>query len=192
MGGAALVGSVAVLLMLAPAAGGAALPGCGKFTAQADAQDAFLAAGGKPGRNLGRMDGDRDGVACEELPGPFKGYATIGFHRAKGFFYGVVTMPMPSGGAAACLLGDRHDPDVPRRLNVFRVHPDGDKPLLAYGAGTQALPEQGRLQWKIERRGPPLGRYYAAFEERVRLGPYGRNECPGFSSRPTAFPRPRT
>jgi len=184
--------SCLAVLMLLTASGEAAVPGCGSFAAQADAQDAFLEAGGKPGRNAGRMDPDRDGVACEELPGPFKGYATIGFHRGKQFFYGVVTMPIPAGGAAPCLLGDRLGPEAPRRLKVFRVGPQGGTPLISRSARAQALPEQGRLVWKIERPSPVQGRYYAELEERIRLSPYGRNQCPGFSSRPTLLPRPRT
>ncbi len=189
---AALASGAALALMVLSAPGEAAVPGCGSFAAQADAQDAFLEAGGKPGRSVGRMDPDRDGVACEELPGPFKGYATIGFHRGKQFFYGVVTMPVPAGGEAPCLLGDKLGPEAPRRLKVFRVQAGGDKPLVSRSARARALPKQGRLVWKIERPHPVRGQYYAELEERIRLSPYGRNQCPGFASLPTLLPRPRT
>src|SRR5690349_7781655 len=100
LGVAAGLGSV-VLALTAASSGAAAVPGCGAFKAQGDAQDAFLGAGGDPGRNVGGMDPDRDGVACEELAAPYKGFATIGYNRKRAFLYGVATMPMPPGGGVA-------------------------------------------------------------------------------------------
>lgn len=41
---------------------------CGDFATWREAQDFFLAAGG-PARDPHRLDADRDGVACESLPG---------------------------------------------------------------------------------------------------------------------------
>lgn len=194
LGAAVLAGAVGALALAFGAAGsGAAVPGCGAFKAQGDAQDAFLEAGGRPGRNAGRMDPDRDGVACEHLPAPYKGYATIGYHRKRQFLYGVVTMPVPPGGGeAACLYGNTHYPDSARLFNVYKVRSGGDKPLLGpYKAGAQADPATGKLVWKVERPNLIAARYYVSFEEKVRTSPYGRNACPGFGSRPTLLPRPR-
>lgn len=193
LAGAALAGVLAIAVLTFGAAGsGAVVSGCGAFKAQADAQDAFLEAGGSPGRNAGRMDPDRDGVACEELPAPFKGYATIGYNRKRQFFYGVVTMPAPPGGAAPCMYGNKNHPESARRLNVYKVRSDGDKPLLGrYKAGAQADPAAGKLVWKVERPDLIAARYYVSFDEKIRTSPYGRNPCPGFSSRPTLLPRPR-
>jgi hypothetical protein len=185
------IAGAALLAFGALGSGVAAVPGCGTFKAQADAQDAFLESGGDPGRNVGGMDADRDGVACEELPAPFKGYATIGYNRKRQFIYGVATMPVAPGGEAPCMYGNKNFPDSSRRLNVFKVRRDGDKPLLGrYKAGAEAQPEAGKLLWKVERPLIPA-RYYVSFDEKIRTSPYGRNPCPGFSSRPTLLPRPR-
>jgi hypothetical protein len=192
---ATLTGVVAAVVGLLVLAGGssAAAPGCGAFAAQGDAQEAFLEAGGSPVRNAGSMDPDGDGVACEDLPAPYKGYATIGYNRKRQFLYGVVTMPVPPGGQASCLYGNKNFPDSSRRLNVFKVRSDGDKPLLGrYKAGAEAQPETGKLIWKVERPGLVAAKYYVSFDEKVRTSPYGRNPCPGFSSQPTLLPRPRT
>lgn len=174
--------------------GSAAAPGCGAFKAQGDAQDEFLERGGGPGRNVGGMDADRDGVACEGLPAPYKGYATIGYNRKKGFFFGTATMPTRASAEAgfACLYGNRHFDDAARKVNVFRVTSSGDKPLLGeYRGAAEARPESGRLLWKAEKAKPLPGLYYATFEERIPTTPYGRNECPAFSSQPAQLPRPR-
>ncbi|MDX6624932.1 MAG: hypothetical protein QOE75_2864 [Solirubrobacterales bacterium] len=191
---ATLTGVVASVVGLLALAGGssAAVPGCGAYAAQGDAQDAFLEVGGSPARNVGGMDPDGDGVACEDLAAPYKGYATIGYNRKKQFLYGVVTMPVPSGGQASCLFGNKNHPDSARRLNVFKVRSDGDKPLLGrYKAGAEAQPETGTLIWKVERPELIPAKYYVSFDEKIRTSPYGRNPCPGFSSEPTLLPRPR-
>ena len=105
--------------------GAAAVPGCASFRSQADAQDYFAAMGGGPRRPVGGLDGDRDGVACEDAPPPFKGFATIGYNPKKGFFYGTVSMPpaaaAPAGERSACLYGNRHFVEGPRLLRVYRV-----------------------------------------------------------------------
>jgi hypothetical protein len=191
---ATLAGVIAIVVGLLALTGHstAAVPGCEAFAAQGDAQDAFLEAGGSPARNAGGMDPDGDGVACEDLPAPYKGYATIGYNRKRQFFYGVVTMPVPPGGRASCLYGNKNFPNSSRRLNVYKVRSDGDKPLLGrYKAGAEAQPETGKLIWKVERPGLIPARYYVSFDEKVRTSPYGRNPCPGFSSQPTLLPRPR-
>src|SRR5262245_39816650 len=94
IGAAALASAIAAVVaaFAGVGSGAAAVPGCGAFKAQGDAQDAFMEAGGSPARNVGKMDPDGDGVACEALGAPFKGYATIGYNRKKQFFYGVVKM----------------------------------------------------------------------------------------------------
>ncbi|MFN8164014.1 MAG: excalibur calcium-binding domain-containing protein [Solirubrobacterales bacterium] len=172
---------------------GAAARSCASFKAQADAQDYFLEQGGSPRRHVGSLDGDHNGVACEGLTGPYKGFATIGYNRKKQFLYGVATMPPKADSEEfACLYGNRHFPDAPRKVNVFRVRPGADKALLGEWTGAvEARPESGRLLWKADRANLISGRYYVSFEERVSLTPYGRSQCPGFSSRPTLLPRPR-
>ena len=40
---------------------------CSDFATQREAQRFYLAAGG-PGQDRHRLDGDRDGIACERLP----------------------------------------------------------------------------------------------------------------------------
>jgi len=172
-------------------AGVAAVPKCPSFGSQAEAQDYFFEMGGSPTRKVGGLDGDRDGVACEELAGPYKGYATVAYSSNKNFFYGTASMPPIPAGGFACLEGNRRFDDGPRVLHLYLVKPGPDRPLLdIYGAGTEARPASGRLFWKVNK---PLvtGSYYVVFEERVPLSPYGRNECPGFESHPTALPKPR-
>jgi hypothetical protein len=193
-GALALAGIACVLCLLAFASSGAAaVPGCGSFKAQADAQDAFFELGGSPQHPVGKLDPDRDGVACEGLPAPYKGYATIGYNRKKQFFYGVATMPLLSEGSGfPCMYGNRRFPDAPRKVDIFKITPQGDKPLLAEFKGkAEAQSETGKLLWKAERTNPPVGQYYVAFEARIPVTPYGRNECPSFSSQPTLLPRPK-
>jgi endonuclease YncB( thermonuclease family) len=64
---------VAAVLALAPSAGAvpasAADRDCSDFSTQASAQDYFLALGG-PGSDPDRLDGDGDGIACEDSPCP--------------------------------------------------------------------------------------------------------------------------
>jgi hypothetical protein len=144
--------------------------------------------GGSPSRNVRGLDGDSDGVACEGLPGPYAGFATIGYHRARAFFYGAASMPATESGFA-CLLGNRHYPEGPRQLRIYRVRPGADlavSPVL----GAEARPGSGRLLWKLEKDLVP-GHYYAAFEGRQAEAPYKPPECPEFRSRAVYLPRPR-
>ena len=46
---------------------------CSDFTTWREAQDFYVVAGG-PARDLHRLDGDSDGVACESLPGALRAY----------------------------------------------------------------------------------------------------------------------
>jgi hypothetical protein len=179
---AALVGALAL-----PGGSGAAAQRCGGFASQAAAQDHFLAAGGSPGRRVGALDPDRDGVACEGLGGPFKGYATIGFSKSKRFFYGAVTMPPDPAGGFACLDGNPHYPEGPRILTVYRARPGRDRAVTGEVAA-EARRESGRLAWKAPRTRVTRGRYYAVFAERQRLKPSGPNLCPGFPSAARVLP----
>ena len=179
----------ALAAAIAPGGSGAATPRCGAFGSQAAAQGYFLAAGGSPARRVGALDPDRDGVACEGLGGPFKGYATIGFSKSKRFFFGAVTMPPePTAGGFACLEGNPHYPEGPRVLTVFRERPGRDRAVTGE-VGAEANRAKGRLAWKAAvRRRVPRARYYAVFAERQRLAPSGPNLCPGFSSAERVLP----
>jgi len=160
----------------------AAVPGCGSFPSQAAAQESFTALGGSPGDPLPKLDPDRDGVACEGLPAPYKGYATVGYNAKRRFFYGTASMPPESGGSGfACLEGNPHFPDGPRLLTLLRARPGPDLAIRAK-IGTLAQPGSGRLLWKVEKATIAPGPYYVVFAERQPLSPYGPNQCPGFRS----------
>jgi hypothetical protein len=166
----------------------AAVPGCLSFRSQAAAQEYFGELGGGPGKRLGRLDRDRDGVACEGLAGPYKGFATVAYNLKRKFFYGTASMPIEAGGGGfACLEGNRHFDDGPRLLTLFKVRPGADL-VIRPEVGTQAHPSSGRLLWKIARETVVAGRYYVVFEERQPLSPYGPNQCPGFRSSEFTLP----
>ena len=189
----ALLGA-AIAVGLGPAAGAesdaAALRRCPSFESQADAQAYSEELGGTPRRTVGSLDADRDGVACEGLSGPFQGYATIAYNAKRDFFYGVATMPSlePNGGGFACLEGNKFDPEGPRRVNIYAERSQGDIALVDGGKGAEAKPASGRLLWKVDRANLRPGRFYVKFEERVRVKPYGPNECPEFSSQAVRLP----
>jgi Excalibur calcium-binding domain len=183
------IAALAAALVIAvpnPAAGTKPRAGCPSFSSQAEAQDRFVLLGGTPSQNARGLDEDGDGVACEGLPAPYRGFATIGYHRGRGFFYGTATMPATESGFA-CLFGNPQFPDGPRRLEVFLVRPGPDLSISRW-LGAEARPESGRLLWRHHRDLVP-GRYYAAFEERQRETPFRPPECPGFASRETYLPR---
>jgi hypothetical protein len=184
----AVAAAALLALPLLAADGGAATRGCGSFNAQAAAQGYFLKTASGRG---GRLDRDRDGVACEHLPGPYKGFATLGFNRRGSFLYGYAWMPATPGAAEpyACTLGNRSYPEGPRRLNVYRIARGGPRPLFArQGEGAAADMRSGRLAWKAPVRRLRPGRYFVEFEERQRLGPYEANQCPRFRSRAVRLP----
>jgi hypothetical protein len=168
--------------------------GCPGFASQAAAQTYFANLGGSPSHRVGRLDPDRDGVACEELEGPYAGFANLGYNRARNFFYGTAAMPQTGSGEEGeaqhpCMLGNRHFSDGPRRLNVYRVQPGPDKRIFPRdGIGAEPREDSGHLVWKAEHRVVLPGRYYAEFEERIRLHPYGENECPAFRSHAVELP----
>jgi hypothetical protein len=186
---AAIALAVAFACGALAASGSAKAPGCSSFKSQAAAQELFVQMGGGPARDVGNLDPDGDGVACEDRPGPNEGFATIGYNRAKRFFYGVATMPATeSEDGFACLQGNRHYPDGPRLLKIYRVLRGGDR-LISPDVGAEARPDSGRLLWKFDRKAVPPGRYYASFEEKIRPSPYAPSECPGFRSRASYLPR---
>ncbi len=159
----------------------AAAPGCDSFRSQAEAQERFGELGGGPRNPIPKLDPDRDGVACEGLPGPYKGYATVAYNPKRGFFYGTATMPPEDGGSGfACLEGNRHFDDGPRLVTLFKVRPGADL-VIEHEVGTAIKPSSGRVLWKVEKPITP-GSYYVVFEERQHLTPYGPNQCPGFRS----------
>ncbi|MEZ5079042.1 MAG: excalibur calcium-binding domain-containing protein [Solirubrobacterales bacterium] len=169
--------------------------GCAAFASQSDAQEYYMHRGGGPGkRAIRRLDPDRDGVACEDTAGPYAGYANLGYNKQRQFFYGFARMPYTPGAEAefACLFGNRHFPDGPRSLGVYRIRAGKKQPIRVRGAEihAQADPDSGRLVWKLPAK-RPRGRYFAAFEQRIPLTPYGRNECPGFRSHAIVLPRPQ-
>jgi hypothetical protein len=167
-----------------------AAPGCASFSSQAEAQDRFGDLGGSPGQRVGSLDPDRDGVACEGLPGPYKGYATVAYSLRRGFFFGTASMPREGGGGFACLEGNRHFDDGPRLLTLFRVRPGRDL-TIRDEIGAAARPGSGRLLWKAEQDPIAPGRYYVVFEARQYISPYGPNQCPGFRSPEFALPKLR-
>jgi hypothetical protein len=187
----ALGAVAAALCAWATAASTAATPaGCAGFSSQAAAQERFAALGGSPSRDAAGLDVDADGVACEGLPGPYEGFATIAYNLKRRFFYGTASMPPEvSGGRYACLAGNRHFPEGPRLLQIFRVTPGADR-VVSRTVGAEAKPAGGRLVWKLQKDIVPVGRYYVAFEEQLRLSPYRPTECPGFRSRETRLPKP--
>jgi hypothetical protein len=183
----------AVAAIEAAAAGGAERPPlrCPSFSSQAEAQESFMHLGGSPSRNVRGLDGDVDGVACEDLPGPYAGFATIGYHRQRQFFYGTASMPASGDESGfACLMGNRHYPDGPRLLKIYKAAPGPDKPV-SRDLGAEARPGSGRLLWKLDRDSFLPGRYYVVFEERIRSSPYAPSECPEFRSRTVYLPRPQ-
>jgi hypothetical protein len=183
--------SAAVLVAGIPGPSAAAPSrGCPSFESQAAAQEFFLESGGSPRRDAGRLDRDRDGVACEGSPAPYEGFASLGYSRRRHFFYGFATMPAAASGEGgfACLQGNPRSPEGPRWVNVFEVRPGADLPALGRHRGRAAAhPESDRLVWKAARKQVTEGLYYAAFAERQALTPYGKNECPAFVSRPIAL-----
>jgi hypothetical protein len=183
---------VAALCVWLPSnSGAAAVRGCTSFDSQASAQAYFMKMGGSPSRPVGHLDIDGDGVACGSLKGPYQGYATIGYNKKHAFFYGVASMPQGDSGIGEypCLVGNTHFPDAPRRLNVFRVSPGNDRPILPRrGHGAEANPKSGQLLWRADKKVVARGRYYVEFEAKVRSTPYGENQCPAFRSRAILLP----
>jgi hypothetical protein len=129
-------------------------------------------------------------VACEELDGPYVGFATISYNRTRAFFWGAVAMPRTGEGEGefACLAGNPHFADGPRLVKLMQERTGRDRQVFR-SIGAEARKTTGRLVWKANVKLPAPGRYYAQFAEKVRLHPYGPNECPAFRSRPIALPR---
>lgn len=169
----------------APTGGADPAPSCSDFSSQGDAQAIFAEL-------QGPLDADRDGIACEGLSAPYTGYATLGYNRKGGFFYGAASLPAAPNGDERfpCLQGNRRGPEGPRRLSVYRVRRGDDRPVLV-GVGAEAKRDSGDLVWKEPRATIAPGRYYVAFAESLPSTPYGRSECPAFRSREVTLPAPR-
>jgi hypothetical protein len=185
----ALATLCAAALLALPAGGGAAPPrNCTSFDSQAEAQAYFEQLGGTPRHGVGSLDADGDGVACEELNAPYVGFATIGYNSARGFFWGAVAMPRSGEGEFACLEGNPHFTDGPRLIRLMQEKPGSDRQVFR-SVGAEARKATGRIVWKANVKLPGPGRYYARFAEKLRLHPYGPNECPAFRSRSLPLPR---
>jgi hypothetical protein len=156
---------------------------CKTFANQAAAQDYLLRHGGGPGQKVGGLDSDSDGVACERLGGPYKGFVAIAYQQRQKFLYGFAAMPEVRGGPErfACLEGNANFPDGPRRLNIYRVGTGKKHPLLSKSKATEPNPQTGRFPWKIEAKGVK-GRFYAEFEAATSTTGE-KTECPAFRSR---------
>jgi hypothetical protein len=131
-------------------------------------------------------------AAAAKPSGPRASQTTLGYNRAQGFFYGTARMPRKADGSGefACLEGNRHFPDGPRLLRIYRALPGADRAVSADIAAA-AVPESGTLVWKLERRRVPTGRYYVVFEAKIPTAPYAPSECPGFRSRAVVLPKPQ-
>jgi len=121
--------------------------------------------------------------------GPRASQTALGYNRAQGFFYGTATMPRDGSGGFACLQGNRHFPDGPRLLRIYRVRRGPDRPVSRDIAA--AVEENGTLIWKLERKRVPRARYYVVFEAKIPTAPYAPTECPGFRSRAVVLPKPQ-
>lgn len=188
----ALLVALALWLPLGANAGGAR--GCGSFKSQAAAQHLFTDVGGGVKHGVGKLDRDHDGVACEELSGPYAGFATLGYNKKHDFFYGTVSMPAdPSGGRGyhPCMVGNSRLPDGPRRLNVYKVQRDGSrKPIFDQaGIGLEVRRTSGRMLWRADRRVVIPGRYYAELEPRAPNAADAVSDCPGFRSEVVKLPK---
>ena len=93
-------------------------------------------------------------------------------------------------GGFACLVGNRHFPDGPRLLRIYRLLPGPDR-AISPDIATRATPENGKLEWKFERKRVPTGRYYVVFEAKIPTAPHAPSECPSFRSPVALLPRPQ-
>ncbi|HEV7563540.1 MAG TPA: excalibur calcium-binding domain-containing protein [Solirubrobacterales bacterium] len=184
---AVLVAALALSLPLGARAD--QVPPCSSFKSQAAAQEYFVVAGGTINRQIGGLDSDHDGVACEELGGPYEGYATLAYSQKGRSLYGTATMPSNPYGYS-CMVGNTHYSEGGRILNVYKVEPRGAaKPIIEqFGAFAEPKPASGRLVWRAAKKTIAPGRYYVEFEEQVRKTPFERSQCPGFRSRIVELP----
>lgn len=92
---------------------------CSDFASQAAAQNYFLSHGG-PGQDPAGLDPDRDGLACESNPPPYRGLITINDTQAANtghYFTGRVR------SVSASRI-------TPRTVRIFRVK-DGPDRLIS-------------------------------------------------------------
>jgi hypothetical protein len=132
------------------------------------------------------------GLSAARPVGPRATQVTLGYSRAHGFFYGEAQMPRKADGSGgfACLEGNRHFPDGPRLLRIYRVQQGADR-AISPDVPARAVPESGTLEWKFKRGRVTMGSYYVVFEEKIPTSPYAPSECPGFRSRAVVLPKPQ-
>lgn len=176
---AALV--LALALPIAPTAAAKGGAKCKSFSNQASAQDFFFSRGGSPDTRVGALDPDGNGVACEKLGGPFKGYLEVEVESRRHFLYGIAAVPKgPAGqGAYPCLLGKQPNlyltRGAPRKVSLYK-QAAGKDPLIAT-KGSLPDPKSGTMEWKLDARSS--GRFYVE----VTPAPEDEAECPAFRSR---------
>jgi hypothetical protein len=111
-GAVAAAGLVGILLASSATAGAVS---CSDFASQAAAQSYFLSHGG-PSQDPAGLDPDRDGLACESNPPPYRGLLTLHLSSANnaGYFTGRVWSV-----SASCI--------TPRTVQLFRVKDGPDR-----------------------------------------------------------------
>jgi hypothetical protein len=124
-GAVAAAGLVGVLLASSATAGAL---NCSDFASQAAAQSYFLSHGG-PSQDPAGLDPDRDGLACESNPPPYRGLITLHFSSANNDFTGRVRSV-----SASCI--------TPRTVQIFRVK-DGTDRLVSSTQTRSADPYPG-------------------------------------------------
>jgi len=166
---------------------------CSSFANQAAAQDYFFKRGGSPRHKVGGLDPDRNGVACERLDPPYKGYVEAAYEERRRFFYGDIATPKGREGDYPCLYKNTKK-QITRRVIVYRVRrgkpnipllPKGGKERGADDAskGTTRGGGSGGLIWKLAPKGRIRGLFYVGVpqSESEKGGPI--EDCPGFRSR---------
>src|ERR1044072_1305224 len=86
--------------------------------------------------------------AAAKPTGPRATQVTLGYNRARGFFYGIAQMPRKADGSGgfACLEGNRHFPDGARLLRIYRCQPGPDR-AISPDIAARAATENGRIEW---------------------------------------------
>lgn len=169
---------------------------CSSFANQAAAQDYFFKRRGSPRHKVGGLDPDRNGVACERLDPPYKGYVEAAYEERRRFFYGDISTPKGKEGDYPCLYKNPNPlMKITRRVSVFKVRRGKpDVPLSPKGGkargeddttskGTAPGGGAGGLIWKVAPKGRIAGRFYVGVlrSETEKGGP--AEDCPAFRSR---------
>jgi hypothetical protein len=177
-------------------AGGKGKPArkCSSFASQAAAQDYFFKRGGSPGHKVGGLDPDRNGVACERLDPPYKGYVEAAYEERRRFFYGDISTPKGKEGDYPCIYKNANK-EITRRVIVYKVRrgrpglplsPKGGEERGeddAFSKGTAPSGRSGGLIWKVAPKGRIRGLFYVGVpqSESDKGGPV--EDCPAFRSR---------